>query len=77
MCQTAAVRQAFSRAFNREALVQVQLSGHGDPACLPISPLCGDYDEEASAALSYDLEQAAALLAQAGAALLLGRLPEG
>lgn len=66
VCQTAAVRQAFSRAFNREALVQVQLSGHGDPACLPISPLCGDYDEEASAALSYDLEQAAALLAQAG-----------
>lgn len=66
VCQTAAVRQALSRAFDREALVQVQLSGHGDPACLPVSPACGDYSGEAAAALSYDLEEAAALLAQAG-----------
>lgn len=66
VCQSALVRQAFSRAFDRESLVQIQMSGHGDAACLPISPVCGDYDEETAASLSYDLEQAAALLAQAG-----------
>lgn len=65
-CQTAAVRQAFSRAFDREGLVQVQLAGHGDAACLPVSPLCGDYSEEAAAALAHDPEGAAELLAQAG-----------
>ena len=65
-CQSSLVRQAFSRAFDRDALVQVQLSGHGDAACLPISPVHGDYDGEAAAPLGYDLEQAAALLAQAG-----------
>ncbi len=65
-CQSDLVRQAFSRAFDRESLVQIQMSGHGDAACLPMSPVCGDYDEEAAAPLSYDLERAAALLAQAG-----------
>lgn len=65
-CQSALVRQAFSRAFDRDKLVQVELSGHGDAACLPVSPLCGDYDQESAALLGYDLEQAAALLAQAG-----------
>lgn len=65
-CQSALVRQAFSRAFDRESLVQVELSGHGDAACLPVSPLCGDYDQASAALLEYDLEQAAGLLAQAG-----------
>lgn len=65
-CQSTLVRQAFSRAFDRESLVQVELSGHGDAACLPVSPLCGDYDQASAALLEYDLEQAAGLLAQAG-----------
>ena len=65
-CQSAQVRQAFSQAFDREALVLAELSGHGDPACLPISPLHGEYGQEAAALLDYDLEEAAALLAQAG-----------
>lgn len=65
-CQSALVRQAFSRAFDRESLVQVELSGHGDAACLPVSSLCGDYDQDAATLLEYDQEQAAALLAQAG-----------
>lgn len=65
-CQSPLVRQAFARAFDREGLVQTALSSHGDAACLPVSPLCGDYDEEAAALLDYDLEQAATLLAQAG-----------
>ena len=65
-CRSGLVRQAFSRAFDRESLVQVRLSGHGDAACLPISPLCAGYDPEGAAPLAYDPEGAAALLAQAG-----------
>lgn len=65
-CQSAAVRQAFSKAFDREGLVQLELSGHGDASGLPISPLHKEYDGEAAALLGYDLEGAAALLAQAG-----------
>lgn len=65
-CRSDLVRQAFSKAFDREGLVQVQLSGHGDPACLPISPVHAAYDGEAAAPLGYDPEGAAELLAQAG-----------
>ena len=65
-CQSAEVRRAFSMAFDRETLVQVQFSGHGDASCLPVSPLCADYDREAAALLDYDPEGAAELLAQAG-----------
>lgn len=65
-CQSPQVRQAFSRALDREGLAEVQLSGHGDPAALPISPLSGGYDPEAAAQLSYDMEAAAQLLADAG-----------
>lgn len=65
-CQSNLVRQAFSRAIDRERAAQVLLSGHADPASLPVSPLCGDYDAEAAALLAYDLEAAAGLLEQAG-----------
>ena len=65
-CQSPLVRQAFSRAFDREDIAQVLLSGHADPACLPISPLHAHYSDDAAQALSFDLEAAAALLAQAG-----------
>ena len=65
-CQSALVRQAFSRAFHRESLVQVELSGHGDAACLPISPVHTEYDQASAGLLGYDMEQADALLAQAG-----------
>lgn len=65
-CQSGLVRQALSRAFDRESLVETELSGHGDAASLPLSPVCGGYDQEAAALLDYDPEQAAALLAQAG-----------
>ena len=65
-CQSNLVRQAFSRAIDREVVVQTLLSGHADPACLPVSPLCGDYDGETAALLDYDLEGAAQLLADAG-----------
>lgn len=65
-CQSPLVRRAFARAIQREETAQVLLSGHADPACLPISPLHGEYGEEEAAQLSYDLEAAAALLAEAG-----------
>lgn len=65
-CQSDLVRRAFSMTFDRDTLVQVQFSGHGDPACLPVSPLCADYDGEAADLLGYDPEGAAELLAQAG-----------
>lgn len=65
-CQSDLVRQAFSRAIDREGMAQTLLSSHADPACLPVSPLCGEYDEESAALLDYDLEGAAELLAQAG-----------
>ena len=65
-CQSDLVRQAFSRAIDREGMVQTLLSGHADPANLPVSPLCGDYDGESAALLDYDQSAAAELLAQAG-----------
>ena len=68
-CQSPLVRRAFSRAFNRAELVEVLLSGHGDAAELPVSPLCGEWDEGAAALLRFDLEDAAALLDEAGYAL--------
>ena len=48
-CRSPLVRRAFARAFDREGLAAVQLSGHGDPTELPISPLCGDWDGDAAA----------------------------
>ena len=69
VCRSPLVRQAFSRAFDREELVRVLLSGHGDPAVLPVSPLCGEYSETHAALLEYDLDAAAQLLAEAGYAL--------
>ena len=66
VCASAQVRQALSMAFDRENVVTSLLAGHGDAACLPISPLHEAYDPEAAAALDHDPEQAASLLAEAG-----------
>ena len=66
VCKSPLVRQAFSRALDRAELVLVQLSGHGDPAALPVSPLSGEYSGTAAALLEYDLDAAAQLLAEAG-----------
>lgn len=65
-CQSNLVRQAFSRILDREGLAAGVLSGHGDPAVLPVSPLCGDYDTDAAGQLSRDPDAAARLLAEAG-----------
>ena len=66
VCQSSSVRQAFSRAFDRAALVEVLLAGHGDPAVMPVSPLCGEYSVGHAALLEYDMDAAAQLLAEAG-----------
>ena len=65
-CQSPLVRQALSRAFDRAALVEVLLAGHGDPAVLPVSPLSGEYSQAHAALLEYDMDAAAQLLAEAG-----------
>ena len=62
MCRSPLVRRAFSLSLDREGAVRSDLSGHGDPAALPVSPLSGEYSQSAADALSFDLEQAAALL---------------
>ena len=51
VCASARVRQAFSRAFDRASMTASLMAGHGDPACLPVSPLHGAYDQEAASAL--------------------------
>ena len=51
-CQSALVRRAVSRAVDRAGIVQTLLSGHADPACLPISPLHGEYAGEMAALLA-------------------------
>ena len=65
-CASALVRQAFSRAVDREKLVEVLLAGHGDSTCLPISPAHGEYDAQAAETLCYDPQAARELLVQAG-----------
>ena len=45
MCADAGVRQRIASALNRDSLVQVQLSGHGDPTPWPISPAWGELPE--------------------------------
>ena len=66
MCRSPLVRRAFSMALDRGEAVRLDLSGHGDAACLPVSPLSGEYSRAAADALAYDPEQAAALLGEAG-----------
>ena len=45
VCADAGVRQRIASALNRDSLVQVQLSGHGDPTPWPISPAWGALPE--------------------------------
>ena len=65
-CASPQVRQAFSKAFDREELVSSLLAGHGDAASLPVSPLHQDYDPQAAAALNYDAQGGRELLLSAG-----------
>ena len=65
-CQTAAVRQALLRAFDRETVSTALYSSHAQPAALPISPASPYYPEELAQELEYAPQQAAQLLTEAG-----------
>mgnify|MGYP001839510693 CR=1 FL=1 len=66
VCASAQVRQAFSKAFDREGLVSAVLASHGDAASLPISPLHQEYDQQAAGSLDYDVQGGRELLLAAG-----------
>ena len=65
-CESALVRQAFAKAFDRAAIVNGILDEHGVGAELPVHPAHENWHTEAANALEYDLQVAAELLAQAG-----------
>ena len=65
-CQTAGVRQALVRAFDRSAVSTALYSSHAQPTALPISPASPYYSEELDQKLEYSPQQAAELLTQAG-----------
>lgn len=59
------VRQAFTHAVNKEAIVESIMNGAGQPAEAPDSPLMWTYNDEVPK-FEYDLEKAKALLEEAG-----------
>ena len=63
------MRQALSRAINRDRIVQQVLFGFGGPAYLPWGPKSPANDPSLQPKVSYDLQAAKALLAQSGAKL--------
>ena len=66
VCTDPLVRRALSLAWDRWGMVDQILSGHAVASALPIHPYAADYIAQAAAALEYDKEGAAELLAQAG-----------
>ena len=59
------VRQAISKAINREELIEGIYDGFGIPAISPLSPGIFGYTEDVTS-MAYNLEEAKALLAEAG-----------
>jgi len=59
------VRQAISMAINKEEIIEGVYNGIGIPAVGPLAPPVFGYDESVSG-ISYDIEEAKALLAEAG-----------
>ncbi|MEH7223966.1 peptide-binding protein [Bacillus sp. JJ1566] len=59
------VRQAFTHAVNKEAIVSSIMNGAGQPANAPDSPLMWTYNDDVPQ-FDYDLEKAKALLKEAG-----------
>ena len=61
------VRQALNLAVNRDALIKVVLLGYGEPASGPLTPSTrGYWDGVEEIGYGYDMEQAQALMAEAG-----------
>lgn len=65
-CREAPLRQAISRAIDRDNLVLSLLAGHADPSVLPVSPRSQLYDGALADELSYSLPDAARLLEEGG-----------
>lgn len=65
-CQSPLVRRAFSTAFDRADIVTRILAGHGDTTTLPVFPGHSDWSSNPAALLEYNMDSAAALLAEAG-----------
>lgn len=65
-CQSAGVRLALSRAFDRAALVSALLAGRGEASSLPVSPRSADHAAGSALAPDHDETTAAALLDEAG-----------
>jgi len=66
VCAEPAVRQAFSRAFDRVAALAEAMSGHAEPTALPVWPGHHNWNRSWERQLSYDPAAAADLLAGAG-----------
>ena len=69
VCASARVRLAFAKAFDRNGAAGSLLEGHALASALPVSSCAQEYDGNASAALAYDPDPAAALLDEAGYSL--------
>ena len=65
-CQTAALRQAVSRGIDRSSVTASLLSGHADPAVLPVSPQSDLYDQTLAEELTYSVSAAEQLLTDGG-----------
>ena len=65
-CSDELVRQALSRAFDRDTVTVSLLAGHADTAALPVSPSSALYDTALAQAAGYSPSAAAALLEQTG-----------
>lgn len=70
LCSSAEIRQALTRAIDRESVAQIDYARHAVAAALPVHPASSLYHDTLAQALAYDPEQMAAQLAEAGA---LGR----
>lgn len=53
-CRDALLRRVISRSFDRDTVTVSLLAGHGDAACLPVSPRSAQYDNALAAAGGFD-----------------------
>lgn len=65
-CQSAEVRKAFSKAFDRIAAVNNLPDGKGVPTSLPIDPGHSEWDQLSADMMDYDMDSAAQLLQDTG-----------
>jgi peptide/nickel transport system substrate-binding protein len=65
-CESPMVRQAFAKAFDRDAIVSDILEGHAVTAELPVHPMHKTWRNSTAGMLGYNAETAADLLTQEG-----------